>query len=58
MTVHIDEMTTAVEYEPQPAAVPNASAGADTPVAHDAARRAAEAAARRASRTRAEGFDD
>jgi hypothetical protein len=59
MAVHIDEMTTHVDVAPAEAAPPASATTARIVAAvAEELRRAAEWAARRAARTRAEGFDD
>jgi hypothetical protein len=58
MTVHVDEMTTSVETQPeaQPSGAP--ASGEPTPAELERRARAAERANQIAWRTHAEGYDD
>lgn len=58
MTVHVDEMTTSVETQPEAQPSGGAASGDPTSAELERRARAAERANQIARRTRAEGFDD
>ena len=58
MTVHVDEMITSVETQPEPQPTGAPGSGEPTPAELERRTRAAERARRIAWRTRAEGYDD